>query len=588
MRKIRILSSVVVAMGMLGVASPWLDGMVAKSHFEAFIANLNKVVQVPLLENQVSLQNYQRGWFQSTATLEFKIGKANQKKVFPFKVEIHHGPLLFKGQYPTIGLSVIKLVPIFSKQQQQALDKLTANSHPTPDYVTTVTLNFLSNASLHFLFPAGSQVYNSGSRPSTVAWKEINFNLEFDEKLSQVTNLTDFQGFEITDGDQHLQLAPFRWAVFMSRIKPEAPLWDVTQLDQLLVHVQLGKMDATNLPTGIKRFTVGPTAYNFEFSPKKAKLSNFLQFGGYDLYQNSSHVKLEPFTFSVDLANSKPENFTWTSLDAFDTAKVQWRTGGFLLTDLPPDIKAAQLGSSYFNLEMARLKPGSFIWPYKLLWQTDSLSFTGQAPKFTGSDFNVKDLKTESTLVQKDDSLMASLGMHYTQLTLPELGRSGPFELATSALAKVVAVEALASALQDRGNEQALNAALTLLAKTGASWSLDKLQLQVPEGVASAQAKLVLPASPDMTATNTPITGPDFFKRLTLDLTASAPVALVKKAVGEGKLLTDAQFAELLQKGLVQQGDKYVAHLRLQKGELRLNDKPLLLQPESAPAQLKP
>ncbi|MCW5589267.1 MAG: DUF945 family protein [Legionellales bacterium] len=94
MRAIKKLSIALLIVILIGLSLPPLMGFIAEKDLNRFIAHLQKK-----LPYKITLQNYQQGWFSSTAQLSVRLPQTQPRKDFPIDLQItmsiHHGPIAF-------------------------------------------------------------------------------------------------------------------------------------------------------------------------------------------------------------------------------------------------------------------------------------------------------------------------------------------------------------------------------------------------------------------------------------------------------------------------------------------------------------
>jgi hypothetical protein len=270
------------------------------------------------------------------------------------------------------------------------------------------------------------------------------------------------------------------------------------------------------------------------------------------------------------------QNFVWKNLN--------WNvdlneTHDKIKAEISFDKAEGNLSGAMFKIDpfslksdLARYKPDSMLWLGKASLMAKGISVN--TPQV--QDFVLSGLGVEFSATPSDKVFNTHLSIKYDAISGAGLAAGaadylqGPFQLEMSANnLDLASYDNFMKSMQTEGS-----AALIILAKTGGEISLDSLKLTSPEGVISAQGKLVIPANPSVKDISEDRIS--LIKGISLDVSFSAPVTWVKKlSQGSGDISKQLD-GFVKQEMISQKGDNYAVHATMKKGVIYFNDQPFI------------
>ena len=166
---------VVAILAIFFIGAPLIIGSSAEKHVRGMYEQMN---QHPAVE--VSVAEYQSGWFTSKAKINLVVSSANSAPIPPITIHqtLFHGPLLWEVGGLGFGISDSTFNLELPEEAQKELDELKIFEEDT--------------------FKAQLRIFFNGSMKSTFAMKAFNFK-EKDVDIS--VNAAEFNGSASSDGE---------------------------------------------------------------------------------------------------------------------------------------------------------------------------------------------------------------------------------------------------------------------------------------------------------------------------------------------------------------------------------------------------
>lgn len=222
----KALLSLVLLVVVAGLGSYYYMGMLAETELNKEISQLNVALAEQATQPAkmtVSLANYQRGLFSSTADLEFKMKVdmpqgANRPKMrmprmgYTLKLDIDHGPFIIKSQ--KLGLAEAHAVVSVPEQARGMAKMMLEDRSTLPELSLSMFLNFGGNGHLSMNLPAFSLFPKT--KQGEAEWKGFEAVYHFDKDLKKVNGHAVVKGFDFKNMDNSGHFGEMRMNYDMS------------------------------------------------------------------------------------------------------------------------------------------------------------------------------------------------------------------------------------------------------------------------------------------------------------------------------------------------------------------------------------
>ncbi|MFA6302396.1 MAG: YdgA family protein [Legionella sp.] len=165
------------------------------------------------------LEQYQRGFFNSTAKIQWRlhvpehvVKDANgQSQIAPAQdyqmdmpVVIHHGPIIFADNRVMFGMGYAESVVPFPDQYKAQFDSLYTNDSKKPNMDLSIFVNYLNNSTLNINIPSFTLTTKEGN--GQVVWKGIDSRTSITSNIDKVKGGFVIDGLDYTKDDSKLSL----------------------------------------------------------------------------------------------------------------------------------------------------------------------------------------------------------------------------------------------------------------------------------------------------------------------------------------------------------------------------------------------
>lgn len=201
------LSGLIIVLLVLILGGTWVAGKITEKELKSAMLTMNNMDHNKGFTT--SLSDYKRGWFKSTATLDWKVQvpeqtetTSNQEVVvippkeleFHLPITIHHGPIIFANNTVKFGLGYadteIKLPAEYDKQ----FNELFTESSEKPKLDISILVNYLRHSKINFTIPA----FKATTKDNTIfVWKGFSSILSISRDANYLDGSFTLQGTEL-------------------------------------------------------------------------------------------------------------------------------------------------------------------------------------------------------------------------------------------------------------------------------------------------------------------------------------------------------------------------------------------------------
>lgn len=215
------LTGLVIVLLVLIFGGAWVAGVLTEKELKSSMSAMNEMNKNQGFTTNIS--DYKRGWFKSTATLDWKVHVPEQTETAPnqettiipakdfefhLPLTIHHGPIILADNTVKFGLGYanteIKLPAEYDKQFNELF---TADSEK-PKLDISIFVNYLRNSKANIAIPAFKA---STKTNTTFDWKGLSSMIAVSKDSNYLNGYLTVDGTEITkNNNEKLILGPVK------------------------------------------------------------------------------------------------------------------------------------------------------------------------------------------------------------------------------------------------------------------------------------------------------------------------------------------------------------------------------------------